>query len=913
MNLLNEIKNRNLIDKSLLPVIFGRLLDDTDFWFDPDYELPSLARDVSLFYFGLMQCYCFAKAQKENTSLKEIDLPVDVLTPLINIWDVDKPNTFSKDGEIFSYLIVASEKLSDPSVLLPQARECIVKVRSACEDLVADSRRFLGSYGQKNFIELLESLPLLKKVSFSENTMKITFFADANLSVRISPFISFLSFDMDLLGEPVEKVTSNCCVLTSVSKGEVNDELFFDTVTLGETDADFSNKRIGREISENENLKLLCAIAGVNTHWYSIDECWCDLKFLNKMVGATVTVILDYMGIDLEDCEEIDLLETYVPYKKLAELLNDSIYFRSCFLHHENDEINVFDLNHLLFELFLESGLFKTVRDIMLNSPSLSEASIKKMFDQYISFFVSSNTITKRSASRYESECDKKISNSLEKLSHIVSPDSEIYEKRKREIIAEWRTSYVLKAAGIKNKSLFADVETILSIDDYYDMLVNNETSPEEDLKKVLRMLCIFYESIIDNTFPFNEKKYFSTVRKIAPNYNGLEVEELFESFISIAKRIENLKHVDQLLGRKGLGEGSIKRLKHYYDSIRNAKNGKNNVYNSGPVHTATVFISYAHEDASVVRPIVERWKSQGLKLFFDETDIHDGENWQKVAEKAMDDEKCKMVIYFASKNSVKKTAVRDELFHAKVIRSDKYKNSEKRADRFIVPINLESEKLSVYLDQIAEKDPDTGLRQNAKDIRKVLDNCRSSWVEYTALSSDELDRKIRDDYKFFTNNDGRIVPPGCFTAYKLAVANFYAFLKFGYKSQYNEEQIDDHFNDNKKVGLERCIYPIVASVKEAKIKRDNIAIAGYELIRGKGRSKTNVNYILTSRTLDVDDYYCIPKYRNAVEAHRQLSQSVQDKKYTMNLLSNWIVEPLLIKCDPFIEILNQAREKDNG
>ena len=75
----------------------------------------------------------------------------------------------------------------------------------------------------------------------------------------------------------------------------------------------------------------------------------------------------------------------------------------------------------------------------------------------------------------------------------------------------------------------------------------------------------------------------------------------------------------------------------------------------------------------------------------------------------------------------------------------------------------------------------------------------------------------------------------------------------------------------------------MLASVRETRIKRDNITVIGYEIIRGKGRANKPSNYILSSKKLAVDEYYCLPNYKTVGEN------------------CSWMVEPLLISYDKFM------------
>ena len=73
------------------------------------------------------------------------------------------------------------------------------------------------------------------------------------------------------------------------------------------------------------------------------------------------------------------------------------------------------------------------------------------------------------------------------------------------------------------------------------------------------------------------------------------------------------------------------------------------------------------------------------------------------------------------------------------------------------------------------------------------------------------------------------------------------------------------------------------------KLAEKFLILVGYEIITGKGRENTSTNYILSSHKLTVDDYYCVPKYHSTGE----------------NCL--WMIEPLLISCKRFTDIIGSS------
>ena len=131
--------------------------------------------------------------------------------------------------------------------------------------------------------------------------------------------------------------------------------------------------------------------------------------------------------------------------------------------------------------------------------------------------------------------------------------------------------------------------------------------------------------------------------------------------------------------------------------------------------------------------------------------------------------------------------------------------------------------------------------------------------------------------------SDGTVLTEGQNDQVYLQIANFLAFLKYGNNYEWQElDAIDEYFNKDKG-DTSYCVFPMVASVRETRIKRDNITVIGHEIIRGKGRANRGANYILSSKKLSVEEYYCVPNYKTVGEN------------------CSWMVEPLLISHEKFV------------
>lgn len=239
-------------------------------------------------------------------------------------------------------------------------------------------------------------------------------------------------------------------------------------------------------------------------------------------------------------------------------------------------------------------------------------------------------------------------------------------------------------------------------------------------------------------------------------------------------------------------------------------------------------------------------------------------------------------MLAFTSKSSVRKEAVEYEITGMKLVKKP------------IIPINLEKEPISDYLNAAKYEYGNPEKTRSATSANKISSVFTESVIFLSArnpsfddyeLNPNLIDEIIKNiNRALHSSKNVFSVQQKGFSQLELTVANLYAFLKTSnYKRYNNAEEITELFKSDDS-DLSKCIYPLIASVKETQIRRDNITLLGYELIAGKNRTYKNINYILTARKLKADDYYCLPKCR-----------------YVGNKCQ-WMVEPLMIRYDDLTE-----------
>ena len=903
MSLLERIINRateeGYVSPSLVPLIFGNE-EEWDEYDEGSFTI--IAYSVCSFYFSLLQSYYIGKAQSRGITVSQLGEKKQITDQILRTWGENGSLDFENPAILFSCLSDYARYADMPAVC-NETEEYIKKVNHAYN-------KFYGEKNGENKIRyqsvnpffdrddlkgLLKSLPLLAITEFDSRQMKFIFSADGErFSIKCIPFLSFFASDDGLFNQTVDYATGSCYALTSVSRGEKNDELHFETIELNSLNAMPRRRKIARSVANDESLILICKTVGISTQWYSY---FCDFSLFIDFAKHLQDALLSHFRIysDIQSNRNI----SDVVLKVFGA---SSVYSAAP----TNLVINVYELTDIIVNIFLSDGVFKATEYLFLNTVEQGERGgdkITRFFRNLLNDISSCKPVDINALTR---KCEDSISTSLAKLTYIVPKNSKAYKQRAEEIRAEQQTVCALEAFGIKSDNLFVDEESILSINDYFDMILNNTTELEDDLKQVLLTLICFYRALVlQSQEIFDSGKYFKDLAKIRAEYNSAELswEALFDEFIAFTKEHASDAAIKNHLGRNSIDDKIDKKLASLKQMISDAK-GQVQDTEDKPYYLHDVFISYSHADKAKVKPIVERWRTMGLDVFFDETDIHPGANWVQTAFNSIGSPMCKMVVAFVSKNSLISENVEAELAFAKKEAEKRFTDgAEHFADEFIVPVNLEDISIDAQISEITlatVADSDGRLtaadikahRQTANSQKKVL-HPENTFINYYDATIDDAIFRSFETMKKFSRYDGTVVVPKEFTQLQLSIANFYSYMKFGDKYIYyrSKSELEAFFNRSSSIPV-KCIFPMVTSLKETRIKRDNLTIVGYEIITGKGRENTSTNYILSSHKLTVDDYYCVPKYHSTGE----------------NCL--WMIEPLLISCKRFTDIMGNGEVK---
>ena len=824
---------------------------------------------VCMVYSTLVQAYIIGKAIRRGVTVDELTYR-KTAAKILKFWNPEADAPFIEMSE-FSILFDIVDD-GDPEIVNENTKECLTRIRNEYKRYLDPRIRYTNTLTDADFKSFLASLPLLSTTNITADGFKLSFPGEAErFEIKCPPFITYWNEKRATAVDSSTAASDNCAAtLIAVKKGINDSELRMDIALLD--DSSKLKIKTVRYAANNEYLRMICNAVKHHIEWSPVNDCSCDLTFLRTLTSISSRVMEEFW----QKHDKIRPGRSVAPNLKnmfLGTSFYDTVQIPA--------QLELEDLENTFYELFIKHGIFKTVYSLFLDTDKWHHGNA--LFDIYIKNFAH---LTDDTSDKYKAECEKNISDHLKKLGTIVSEKDSAYVKRSRVIIAEWMAYCVLKATGLQADNLFAEEENIHSIDDYYYMIKNAKVQSNEGLSDVLHVLISFWGAMMENSIPFDESKFHRDLWRIKKSLNDCTLSELFDRFTETVDASEGNEVLEQLIGRDVICDKKV--LRQVIDGVLDSADAdvKSNCSKN---LSQRVFISYAHEDKDRVRAIANAWRARGIDLYIDEGEMQSGNNWRFEVQSAIGSPECKLVIAFLSHKAILKDAVAWEIGLANKHAKERFPGDISRQNEFLVAVNLEDDDLDKYLENASYFEGADGRKLTTDEqrhatkihsiIHKDILHVNASLPEKMA----ELETKIHSILS--APDDGAEVNDNRpYTAYECEIANFYAFLKFGATgySWYDENTIDDFFKNSTPSGKE-CIFPLVMTLKETKIKRDNIALAGYEIIGSKENDERSTNYILSSKRLTPSDYYCLPNAK------------------TTGADCSWMVEPFLVDYDMFV------------
>lgn len=898
----DDLINKKMMTRSVAELLFDEKQRVKSF---RSASYPSFALNIGLLYTVFVQAYVIARSIKKGEAVSSEGYPSMFLDNIKETWQfADGKGLSVRDGKlwIFSFLIHCANAGVD-ELFEKNAAQAISVAKNAILEANKNARKFSALLSEEEFEKYVKALPLLRTTEIDLEKMRFVFHTDGTeenaYTIDCQPFLYFWDNRKNVRSQTP---TADCYIIMSLRKGKQLGELCVNLMPLNSKDSEIKIKQIYWQASKNETVRMIFKSLEIPTDWLSIEECWCDLAFMQRLANVAEIVLPKYWMIGASALKKVDIKDRF------SKLFNDAAIRASLFSGKRmNSGFLVNQIDNVLFGLFINFGIFRTMRDIFDDSDCPNEKNAQRLFCLFIDAFADKKYIKPEEKQVYIDECNRQIDEHISALkTKVPYEESPQFIRRSCEIKAEWRAYTVLKAAGIRADNLFADKESIYSIDDYYNMVQNTKTSVEDDLKQVLGLLIEIYGALLENKsqsdselgsagMRIDEDKYYSDMQRIRNEIKDYGLEKRFDRFEDIVKRSENNETVEGILGRDRICEAeNVYNFKTDIFAAMNREKRKDPASkssdNSVDLSKRFIFVSYSHKDVDKVKLFVDHWKALGFEVYIDSERFHRGMSWTPTALRAIRNENCALVTVFMSENSVISDAVHTELACAQEVAEKRFKDDPEMKERFIHPVNLDEKRdIKQIVLQTKLHDSNNAHISTATDIGGIITGV-SIYSSMKDLGTGKLDAEIREmiDYKPAGSEAMR---DSNYTELERQVVNFYTFLKYGDGCNWTIKEIDAYFQGNEEyitpaaqeneeytASITHCIYPIVASMKETKIHRDNITMVGYEMVNGAGEKGDRTNYILTSKPLmSPDDYYCIPHEARVGED------------------CTWMVDPLLI------------------
>ena len=698
----DEIISEGLVSPSIGPVLFGydEIMRDVVTFSTPS-DVIQRAYYTCLVYADMIQMYYISKARDAGKKIDEIGLADKTSKIIKEFWNCEKSVNWSKGDLVFSFLMDAT---ADTDVFSEKAFGNIKTVR-VCFTKARDNYKESDSYGYDDLKELLRSFRLLATTEFVNDDFVFNT-KDGVRRISAQPF--FFLLNRGKLS-PVKDRFTVCHILTAINHGDKNHEIYAEVREFNGAGPNGRKREFCSQIEPDGNLDSIFRTLGISTKWFDSEEYLGDFTFLNNLIDGSRKAIKKFFASKISHISpqrdmQKEVLGLFVEtslYDKLTRTLKKPIYFN------DNDETS---LNNFLFELFINNGVTNALTALLF-SPDAAVGN--SLFDYYMASFTENGCLSEEEEKQLKNECAVSVSSQVARLEKIIARSSDGFHRRQREIEAEWRTFYILKAAGIKSENLITDIGSVISIDDYFEMIRNPHASLLESFGNLMTFLNAFYGAMLQNSSKLNYAKFvrdFLTRKKEIISQKQ-DVREQLEAFLKILEASVGNKVVNDLIGRRHICNPT--EFEDYMQSVLTELSAEQERESETSAATLSsqdrVFISYSHEDSDLVNKVVNALERLDIHVYYDKQKFHGGDNWRNKAVTEIQSESCKVMLVFMSKSSVKKDAVLYEL------------RCMKLEGKPIIPINLEREPIKNYLEPAMYDTADADGSAIASDIAKII------------------------------------------------------------------------------------------------------------------------------------------------------------------------------------------------
>lgn len=836
------IDGEHLISPSLEPYLFGnrgaRSAPIRQF-----QTFPKLAHSICMFYAAVIQARIMSEALKTGLTITEYLKNDRVSKTLKGVWS-DGSYDLSRATTVFSFLYDCSSL-------------------ALLSDMFDEDYESARSDASEDYISSLEGKKQIDVVSVQANFLKLLRYLKSLSTMELKPEKGVVVINgSPIFFKPFMFIKSGSVFITSrANRGERNGLLELSIFPYFKS-FDSAMKIYQLDVKSRERYNFFCKAMEINPEWYKREEYLGNCAFVVNL-SDILSKLLIY-NIHVVHGKEGHIQKYLSYYFEGTDLENDSrnipIKIQADGSSIIDGERNQFALQNLLIGFIIKYGAYHTTYCVMFDNDPYNEEDHKEyskinyrnMMDKMVELLITMNISPVANPESVLDHYRDVIEYHVDKVKEIIPERSLPFRKRVAEIYAEQRTNCIMNLLG-SDSQIFLDQEDILSIQDYYDMVEYRNNTLSSVMYDVTKFLVRFYMDITGKTIDVPK---------------DLTPDKYVRIFHEFCKSCEDNPLMESKIGRKHLCNNyDLSDLLDEATSISDWSPGE-----GGQVTKDYFFVSYCHEDSTIVKAAVREWKSRGYNIVYDKDVLHQGQSWRTEVVKTLLNPQCKGAFVFLSERSIIKEPVRYEIEQILHIGSKRELNnlSEDNEFPFLVPINMHPDKsLDWMTDTKYRLEPESQDFSNADFIRRQFPNdilC----IKYDENFIEESSNVLKERLSAKTS----VVDYESVTPAEKFVLSYLAFLKTGTKHVFDPSthEIFEKICEGKDPNIYRCIYPLLISVDEKRVKRDKITIIGFDILNGKRHSKNKGKVMITSSALTENDYFCIPNIKSSGECGEWIS-----------------------------------------
>ena len=843
--------------------------------------LPRVSHDICVFYCAIVQSRAINHCKNCSKSVMEFFDNKAFPRAIMDLWH-GKGIDLHSESVAVSFLKGASRAMPEADILFGE--NIINALNSVAEDynqVKKNDRSVPLTKSIGDLLELLKNLPLLLDLECRKGVLTHSVIGE----IHSEPFFF------------IEE--GKIFVTTSARKGLCNSQLILARRELnspGEVE-DYDKFYV----NDSEYMSIFCNVLDLDVRWYDQKQYLGNCMYVVNLSDVLSHCIIE--GINKKHADEgtgmvpniLPEVKYYFRYseisKDLMEMEKEGVVLDSfCTVKYPDREPVQNGLSNIMMGFIIKYGAFVALHDFFFDGSSkllrehvdfddnYGEIDVKWLFREVAVKYIKKMKYTlvddPERVVKYYVDI---IHRHLDELSTIINKDDNAYKIRADYIKAEQRTCCIIDLMGMQQSNIFIDQERMLSSQDYVDKVFNQNTTPQSLMHDLTDFLIRFYSRI-------------TNVTKEVPEMEHLwQYVQLFRDYCEETK---GNKGLEANIGRDIVSDIGImdRYVKLFQDNVTWEFDGISR-FSKGNYF----FISYSHADTAIVKGLVNQIVAAGFSVVHDGlkgdgSDFDVGSSWVMKAQERIRDERCIGMILFVSDDSVCSPAVlkevRNAMKHADELIA-KGKLNRNSASEFMPVVVLNGKDNFEWLDTTKVEDCErfgTNAVTAYNTMQEFSDYLHNANIFTTPSTMDMLFKKLDKLTKENYIHDMDIINIEDINTAERYILSYLAFLKSG---RYTLFGLDDGDREaincldkgldvgGKPFGVYQCVYPLLISVKETRVKRDKVTILNYDIYNGKKNSCSTDKIMLTSDNIAADDYYCIPNVHSSHECGEWISNPV--------------------------------------